>query len=81
MAGNQRCPKCGYPDIYLGATRIECGYDEKCENYTEKQAGEVQKLLDVRFPSAAEVQDQMELDLSLDDTQPFGIPLPLDGTD
>jgi len=73
----QRCPKCGYPNIYLGATSIECGYVETCENYTEKQAAEVQEFLKKKFPSAADVEDNFDWADDEDVTQPYGIPLPL----
>lgn len=73
----KRCPKCGYPNIYLGATSIECGYMENCENYTEKQAAEVQKFLKEKFPSAADIEDGLDWDDDEDTTQPYGIPLPL----
>lgn len=71
----QRCPKCGYSNVYIGVTRIECGYIESCENYTKTQAKEVQKILKEKFPSAAEVED---LDWGEDEniTQPYGFPLP-----
>lgn len=76
----QQCPKCGYPNVYLGATSIECGYIESCENYTEKQAAEVQKILEEKFPSAADINDG-DLSLDWDDdediTQPYGLPVPL----
>lgn len=47
----EKCPKCGYSDIYIGATKIECGYVESCENYTKEQEKEVQKSLKENFPS------------------------------
>ena len=73
----KRCPKCGYPNIYLGATTIECGYIETCENYTKKQATEVQKFLKGKFPSTADIDDNFDWDEDEDITHPYGLPLPL----
>lgn len=75
----QRCPKCGFPNIYIGATNIECGYVETCENYTETQAAEVQRYLEEKYPSAADINDG-DLDLEWGDdevTQPYGLPIPI----
>lgn len=46
----KRCPECDYPDIYLGAWAIECGYDSNCPNWTQKQADEVERLTAERYP-------------------------------
>lgn len=46
----KRCPKCGYPDIYMGAVSIECGYDPSCSNWTKTQADEVERLNAERYP-------------------------------
>jgi len=52
---SERCPKCGYPNVYIGAISIECGYIENCENYTSRQGKEVENFLREKFPSAADV--------------------------
>ena len=82
MSETKICPKCGYPDIYLGATKVECGYEPTCENFSERQANEIQKKLSKNFPSTTNIEDQLELDWTPDedDTQPYGIPL-CDGAD
>jgi len=48
-----RCPLCNYPDVYLGATKVECGYDEVCANWTRTQADEVERLTAERYPTPA----------------------------
>lgn len=65
----KRCPKCGYPDVYIGATSIECGYDETCDYWTQKQADEVERLLKLRFPEASKYAEpeQFELDWEPDE--------------
>lgn len=80
MSEIARCPKCGYPNIYLGATKIECGYDKKCENYTIRQADEVEKDLEEKFPSVAEFGelDELDWDPEEEDTQPYEIPFNTD---
>ena len=47
----KRCPLCDYPDIYTGATNVECGYDKACVNWTQKQADEVERLTESRYPT------------------------------
>lgn len=55
------CPKCGSKYIYVGAIDIECGEDPTCENWSNKQATEVTKLL--KEAAYAEADD-------------YGLPLP-----
>lgn len=40
-----KCPKCGCINVYIGANKIECGYNANCENFTQNQAIEILKLV------------------------------------
>jgi hypothetical protein len=71
MPCEERCPKCGAPNIYVGATRIECGYFIECENYSAKQEEEVIKILDAEETAAA---NEEQLDLWDDETDPAWLP-------
>lgn len=53
----RRCPKCGYPDIYMGAFSIECGYVSSCPNWTKTQADEVERLNAERYPGPDFTED------------------------
>lgn len=66
-----KCPKCGYRNIYVGATKIECGYDSNCENFTVNQAKEVAKILKFGERKDKEKQQdpQMALDLDWDEDE------------
>lgn len=52
------CPKCGKDNVYIGVTTVECGYDPKCENYTERQHNEVMKLISKKYPCASPDYDE-----------------------
>lgn len=73
-----RCPKCGYPDIYLGAVNIECGYDTSCPNWTTAQAEEVDRLNAERYPEPDyyDIEDSSETTTS--HTGPFQFSLDYD---
>jgi len=67
-----KCPKCGYKNIYVGATKIECGYNSNCENFTENQAKEVIKILKEQEEKASkklQEEQQMSLDLDWDEDE------------
>jgi hypothetical protein len=72
----QKCPKCGAPDIYVGANSVECGYDPTCENWSAKQQEAVERYLSARFPSAVDINDtDPGVDISdLDWDEPDALP-------
>lgn len=74
----ERCPLCDYPDVYLGATSLECGYDGTCANWTQKQADEVERLMGERHPTPESHTGpfQFNLDWGQDEeeTPPWPIP-------
>ena len=45
MSQNNKCPKCGSVNVYLGMNTIECGYISSCENWTETQSKIVNKTI------------------------------------
>lgn len=57
----KKCPKCGSKYVYVGAIDIECGENPTCENWTNKQAMEVRKLLK---------------EVTLVEADDYGLPLP-----
>lgn len=67
---NHRCPKCGYADVYVGAYRIECGYDKSCENFSNAQAKEVERLQSLRSTSV-EMDDDFGWSDDEDITKPI----------
>lgn len=83
------CPRCGFPDIYIGISKIECGYEPNCKNYSKKQAAAVKKIEEKarlknkkdkdESSNREKVKDKSDeqslFDFDDDDTLPFGFPI------
>jgi len=69
----EKCPLCGFSDIYVGATAVECGYTNKCKNWTQKQANVVKELFK-KQEAAAEIHKNNNLGWDEDEetTSPSG---------
>jgi len=86
-----RCPKCGYPDVYTGIWAIECGYIKSCPNWTKAQSDEVERLNAVRYPEPECTKStesethtgpfQFSLDYGDDDDTPTWITPDFEATD